>query len=77
MFAYLIAEPGLPLLFLYLHLLSLNKDDHFLITSTYSLLIYKSNTWYVCIFELHIAVVANAPDLQENKNGGFFRIISI
>ena len=40
MFAYLIAEPGLPLLFLYLHLLSLNKDDHFLITSTYSLLIY-------------------------------------
>ena len=39
----------------------------------------KFNTWHVCIFELHIAVVANAPDLQENKKGGFciFRIISI
>ena len=31
--------PGLPLLFLYLHLLSLNKDDHFLITSYFHLLL--------------------------------------
>ena len=84
MFAYLIAEPGLPLLFLYLHLLSLNKDDHFLITSTYSLLIY--NTWLVlrgrvvygygprcmhvhlCVFRVLFAVRASGASVERLRS---------
>ena len=50
MFVYLVAEPGLSLLLLYLHLLSLNKDDHFLITSTYSLLNIYMNAWPILTF---------------------------